>query len=60
MVGKCGQGGHGIVAGGAERMTSCQSPGSQPRSAENPVERDRLGGVIGARRQEPAGARKIR
>ena len=50
---------NGIVAGRTERVAARQPPERQPAASKDAVALDRFRGVVGARRQEPAGPRKI-
>ena len=50
----------GIVARGTQRVAAGQAPGGQPDAPHGAVTLDRLGSVVGARRQKPAGASKVR
>src|SRR5207244_4474589 len=47
---------HGIVAGGAERMAARQPLCREPAPADEAVTIERLGGIIRAGGQEPAGS----
>jgi len=47
------------VPGSAKGMTTGESSQTQPAADEHPVALDGLGGVVGARGQEAAGASKV-
>jgi hypothetical protein len=52
--------GDGIESRPTERVAAAQPDHSKPPASDETMASDCLGGVIGARRDEPAGARKPR
>ena len=48
------------MSGRAERMASSQASSAQPGAAQQPVRRNRLGGIRRAGREEPARSTEVR